>query len=102
MGIVHERKISVLVAAMLLGSSLSVGECTPASAGSPLMDARAQSTPPKKSIFDPRPQRDEPTMTPDQRLKLQNDLTAARDRQAPDAKARPRPTTAPAQLKKPR
>jgi hypothetical protein len=101
MGIAHERKISVLVAAMLLGSNLSVGECTPASAGSPLMDARAQSTPPKKSIFDPPPQRDEPTMTPDQRLKLQKDLTNARDRHAPDGKARARPAKAPTRPEKP-
>jgi hypothetical protein len=52
------------------------------------MDARAQAAPPKTSIYDPPPQREKPAMTLDERLKLQKDLTAARDRHAPDAKAR--------------
>jgi hypothetical protein len=52
------------------------------------MDARAQATPPKTSIYDPPPQREKPAMTLDERLKLQKDLTAARDRHAPDAKAK--------------
>ena len=95
----NERKISAFAAALLL-STLSLVECAPATAGSSLMDAMAQATPPKTSIFDPPPQH-EPAMTPDERLKLQKDLTAARDRHAPDAKPRPRPTTAPVQLKKP-
>jgi hypothetical protein len=98
MGIARERKISAFAAALLL-SSLSLGECAPATAGSSLMDARAQVPPPKTSIFDPPPQR-EPAMTPDERLKLQKDLTNARDRHAPDGKARARPATAPTRPEK--
>ena len=99
MGIAYERTISAFAAALLL-SSLSLGECTPATAGSSLMDARAQVPPPKARIFDPPPQR-EPAMTPDERLKLQRDLTNARDRQAPDGKAGARPAKAPTRTGKP-
>jgi hypothetical protein len=49
-----ERKISEFVAAALLLSSLSLGECETATAGSSLMDAKAQATPPKTSIYDAR------------------------------------------------
>ena len=101
MGIAHERTTSAFAAAALLLSSLSLGECTPASAASSPMDARAQATPPKTNIFDPPPQHS-PTMTPDEILKLKQDLNAARDRRAPDAKARVQPTTSSAQSKKPR
>jgi hypothetical protein len=97
MGIAYERKISAFAAALL--SSLSLGVCTTATAGSSL--GEAQATPPKTSIFDPPPQR-EPAMTPDERLKLQKDLTNARDRHAPDGKVRARPATAPARPEKPR
>jgi hypothetical protein len=68
-------------------ASLSLGECATATAGSSLMEARAQAAPPKTSIYDPPPQRAKPTMTLDERLKLQKDLTAARDRHPPDTKA---------------
>jgi hypothetical protein len=80
MGIAHKRKIFELAMPALLLSSLLVGDCTPASAGSSLMDARAQAARPKKSIFDPPPQR-EPAMTLDERQKMQKELNAARDRQ---------------------
>jgi hypothetical protein len=83
----NERKIATAMAALLL-SSLSPGECGTATAGSSLMDARAQAAPPKASIFDPPPQREKPAMTLGERMKLQKDLTAARDRRVPDAKAR--------------
>jgi hypothetical protein len=99
MGITYERNISAFAAALLL-SSLSLGECGPATAGSSPMDARAQATPPKTSIFDTPPQR-EPAMTLDERLKLQKDLTTARDRHPPDAKGRAHPATVPAQPAKP-
>jgi hypothetical protein len=94
----NERKIPAFAVAALLLSSLSLGECATAAAGSSLMDARAQAAPPKTSIYDPPPQREKPAMTLDERLKLQKDLTAARDRHPPNAKAHAAP---PAQPPKP-
>src|ERR1700723_1254583 len=91
MGATHvpkERKIPAFALAALMLASLSLGECATATAGSSLMEARAQAAPPKTSIYDPPPQRAKPTMTLDERLKLQKDLTAARDRHELDAKAR--------------
>jgi hypothetical protein len=87
MGVEHKRKIMAFAMPALLFSSLLVGDCTPAGAASSLMDARAQAEPPKKSIFDPPPQR-EPAMTLDERQKMQKELNAARDRQTPNAKAK--------------
>jgi hypothetical protein len=77
-----------VAAALLLLSSLSLGGC----ANSSLMDARAEApVPAKKSVYLPvedlPPKRDNPVMTPDERLKLQKELIAARDRQAPKAGA---------------
>jgi hypothetical protein len=66
----NERKIPAFAAAALLVSSLSLGECATATAGSSLLDARAQAAPPKASIFDPPPPREKPAMTLDERLKL--------------------------------
>jgi hypothetical protein len=90
MDIKRERSIAALAAVV----SLSLGDCATATAGSSLMNARAQATPPKPNILDPPPQRP-PAMTPDERLKLQKDLTAARDRHTltpkPDLTHRPRP-----------
>jgi hypothetical protein len=86
MGIAQERKISSFAAAVLSSLSFSLSVCTPATAGSSLMDARAQRSPPKTSIFDPPPRR-EPAMTADELLKLKQDLAAARERHAPNAKA---------------
>jgi hypothetical protein len=67
--------------------------CGTSTAGSSLMDARAEAAaPPKTSVYLPvedlPPKREKPAMTPDERLKLQKELIAARDRQAPAAKAR--------------
>jgi hypothetical protein len=83
-----ERKISAFVAAALLLSSLSLGERATATAGSALMDARAQAAPPKTSIFDPPPKPEKPAMTAAERLKMQKELNAARDRQEEAGKAR--------------
>src|ERR1700689_5436672 len=74
--------------AALLLSSLSLGDCVTATAGSSLMDARAQAAPPQKSIFNPPPKRENPAMTPDERLKMQKELNAARDRQGAASKAK--------------
>jgi hypothetical protein len=92
----HERKISAVAAVVLMLPGLSLGETATATAGSSLPDAIAQATPQKPSIFDPPPQRDQPAMTPEERLKLQKDLTAARDRHPPDAKTKTKSKTHPA------
>jgi hypothetical protein len=88
----NERKTSAFAAAALLLSSLSLGGCATSSAGSSLMDARAEApAPPKASAYLPvedlPPQREKPIMTPDERLKLQKELIAARDRQLAAGKA---------------
>jgi hypothetical protein len=100
----NERKITALAAGALL-LSLSLGGCATSTAGSSMMDARdeAAPAPPHTSVYPPigdlPPQREKPTMTPDEQLKLQKELIAARDRQAPAAKARA--PAAPAQPVKP-
>lgn len=88
-----ERKITALAAGVLLLSSLSLGGCASSTAGSPLMDARAEaSLLPKTSVYppleDPTTKREKDAMTPAERLKLQKELIAARDRQAAGGKAR--------------
>src|ERR1700676_2440412 len=89
----NERKITGFATAALLLSSLSFGGCAPSTAGSSLMDARSEApAPPKTSVYplveDLPPNREKPAMTPDERLKLQKELIAARDRQATEGKAR--------------
>ena len=89
----NERKMTALAAGALLLSSLSLGGCATSTAGSSLMDARAEApAPPKTSAYplvgDLPPKREKPAMTPDERLKVQKELIAARDRQAPAGKAR--------------
>jgi hypothetical protein len=89
----NERKISAFAAAALLLAGLSLGGCASSAVGSSLMDARAEApAPPKARVYLPvedlPPKRDKPAMTPAERLKLQKELIAARDRQAPDRKAR--------------
>jgi hypothetical protein len=71
--------------------SISLGGCATSTAGSSLMDARAEAPmPPKTSAYLPvedLPPRESPIMTPDERSKLKSELLAARDRQAAAAKA---------------
>src|SRR3984893_10065644 len=86
------RTTSLATVALLL-SGLSLGGCATSSVGSSLMDARAQATAvPKTSVYLPvedlPPKREKPTMTPDERSKLQKELIAARDRQTSAVKAR--------------
>ena len=81
----NERKISAFAVAALVLSSLSLGGCATS-----VMDARAEApVPAKRSVYLPvedlPPKRDKPVMTPDERLKLQKELIAARDRQAAKA-----------------
>ena len=93
MGIAYvssERKISAFAAAALLLSSLSLGGCATSTAGSSLMDARAEApAPPKTSgylpVEDLPPSRE--MMKADEQLKLKKELIAARDRQAAATKA---------------
>jgi hypothetical protein len=91
-----DEKVIALAAAALL-SSLSLGGCS-----SP-MDARDEApAPPKTSVYPPiflPPQSVKPAVTADEQLKLQKELIAARDRQAPAGKARA--PAAPAQPVKP-
>jgi hypothetical protein len=89
----NERKISAFAAAALLLSSLSLGGCATSTAGSSLMDARAQTPAPPKAagypaVEDVPPPPEKPAMTADEQSKLKKDLSAARDRQAPDGKAK--------------
>src|ERR1700688_1543420 len=88
-----DRRTTSLAMAALLLSGPSLGGCATSPAASSLMDARAEApAPPKTSVYLPvedlPPKREKPAMTPDERLKLQKELIAARDRQAPDGKAR--------------
>jgi hypothetical protein len=93
-----DGKATALAAVALLLSSLSLGGCATSTAGSSLMDARAEApAPAKKSVYLPvedlPPQREKPAMTPDERSKLLKELIAARDRQA--ARAAPAQPTKP-------
>jgi len=77
---------------LLLFLSFSLGGCATSTAGSSLMDARAEAPmPPKTSAYLPvedlPPPRQMPVMTSDERSKLKKELIAARDRQATAAKA---------------
>jgi hypothetical protein len=95
----NERKIAALAAGALTLSGLSLGGCATSTAGSSLMDARAEASAPTKTspyplVGELPPKREQPAMTPDERLKLQKELSAARDRQAPGGKARGGPARA--------
>ena len=85
-----DRRITPLATAALLLSGLALGGGATSTAGSSLMDARAEApAPPKTSVYLPvedlPPKREKPPMTLDERLKLQKELIAARDRQASKA-----------------
>jgi hypothetical protein len=78
---VYERR-TAFAAGTLLMLSLSLGGCATSTGGSSLMDARAEApVPPKTSAYLPVED------LPAQREKLQNELIAARDRQAAAGKA---------------
>jgi hypothetical protein len=85
-------KITALTAAGLLLYSLSLGGCATSTTGSSLMDAHAEAPlRPNTSGYLPvedMPSKDgKPAMTADERLKLQKELIAARDRQTSRPKA---------------
>src|SRR5450631_4043669 len=84
---------TALVAVALLLSNLSLGGCANSTAGSSLMDTRAEAPAPAKKgaylpVEDLPPKRENPAMTVDERSKIEKELIAARDRQAPDGKAK--------------
>jgi hypothetical protein len=85
-------KMTALGTAALLLFSLFLGGCTTSTTPSSLMDAHAEAPVlPKTSgylpVEDLPPKDKKPAMTADERLKLQKELIAARDRQASRAKA---------------
>jgi len=87
---VYKQATALAAAAPLLLSLALVGSAS-STAGSSLMDARAEvPAPPKTSAYplveDLPPARANPVMTPDERSKLQKDLTAARDHQKESGK----------------
>jgi hypothetical protein len=89
----NERKISAFAAAALLLSSLSLGGCATSTAGSSLMDARGEAPAHPKTtgylaVEDVPPRPEKPAMTADEQLKLKKELSATRDRQASDGKAK--------------
>jgi hypothetical protein len=85
-----DAKMAVLAAAALLLSGLLLGGCATSTPGSSLMDARAEAPVHSKTSsylpVEDLPKDDKPAMTADERLKLQKELIAARDRQASRAK----------------
>ena len=90
MGFAYAKQITTLAAVTSLLLSFSLGGC--ATAGSSLMDARAEAPLPSKSgkylpVEDLPAQREKPGLTPDEQSKLQKELVAARDRQAAAAKS---------------
>jgi hypothetical protein len=89
-----DGKIAARAAAALLLLSLSLGGCATSNVGPSLMDARAEVPARQKeadgylAVQDLPPKREKPAMTADERLKLQNELIAARDRQMSAGKAK--------------
>jgi len=84
------KQIMAVAAGTPLLLSLSLGGCATSTGGSSLVDARAEARVPSKTLSylpveDLPPKREKPAMTPDDRSKLQKELIAARDRQAPKA-----------------
>ena len=88
MGFAYFNRQIAALAALLL--TFSLGGCATSTSGSSLLDARAQAPALPKTrgylpVEDLPPNRE--MMTVDERSKLKNELTAARDRQAGAAKA---------------
>ena len=84
-------QIRALAAGVLLLLTFSLGGCATSTAGPSLMDARAETPAPRETsgylpVEDLPPPRE--IMTAEERLKLEKELTAARDRQAAAVKAR--------------
>ena len=87
-----DRNTSLVM--VLLLSGLALGGCATSTGGSSLMDARAEAPAPLKPrvylpVEDLPPKREKPSLTPDERSKLQKELIAARDRHASKAAGAP-------------
>ena len=87
-----DRKTTSLAMAALLLSGLSLGGCATSTAGTSLMNARAEATalpkaPSYLAVEDLPPKPEKPAMTAEELLKLKKELTAARDHQAPKGKS---------------
>jgi hypothetical protein len=77
-----------------VGTALLLSCCSIGAVGSAAMDAHAEApvkTTGHSAIGEVPPQRETPSMTADERLKLRNELIAARDRQASKAKSQTSP-----------
>jgi hypothetical protein len=89
--VLNERRMTAFAAGALLLSSLALCGCA-TSTSSSLMDARAEEPTSAPSAYLPvevrPPKRAAPVLTADERLKLQKELLAARDRQVSKANAR--------------
>lgn len=86
-----EGRTTALATLVLLLLGLSLGGCGTSTAGSSLMDARAEASAlPKASgylpVEDLPPRPETPAMTADTLSKLRKELLAARDRQASKAR----------------
>jgi hypothetical protein len=90
MGIAYVNgQMRALTAGALLLLTLTLGGCATSTAGSSLMNARADETPaprktssPSLEVLPPPPE----IMTADERLKLKKELTAARQKAKRDAR----------------
>jgi hypothetical protein len=88
-----DRQTRALAAAALLLSALALGGCATSIADMPLVGTPADAPArPKEAggylpVHDLPPDRDEATMPPAERAKIQAELAAARDRQAAAAAA---------------
>jgi hypothetical protein len=84
----HIRCITIPLAGVFFASGIALGGCATSTSRS-LMDARAQapahSPVSRYPAVEDVPSRRGPAMTPDQQMKLQGELVAARDRQAAKA-----------------
>jgi len=90
MAIAHsQHQVTALAAGAVLLLAVSLGGCATSTAGSSLMDAKAEVSPRPKTGGYPSvedlPQAPQ-GMTADERTKLKNELIAARDRQAAPVK----------------
>jgi hypothetical protein len=91
MGITYvNAQVTALALRAVLLLTVSLGGCATSTAGSSLMDARAEAPAPSKTssypaVEDLPPKRE--IMAADEQLKLKKELSAARDRQAASVKA---------------
>jgi hypothetical protein len=88
MGFAYVCQRSTTLAAGALLLSVSLGGCASSAIGSSLMDARAEAPAPPTAYLSVQdlPKRVMPSMTPDERSKLKQELIAVRDHQAAVAK----------------